>query len=145
VGATKREELHGNNSYSDPRKRAIVIEAATKLIAYGEEEMDYDDRQLLLPPNKDQFLESNTTILDAWTQQTNRPAILKAASDNATRNKLAVRKIESYFTRTNTNTNTVPAFSEPPHDPPPGNDNNSPNESQMTTQNDHQDRQNREK
>jgi hypothetical protein len=52
--------------------------------------MDIEDRQLLLPLNKAQFLESNTTTLQAW-MQTNRPAILKAANDNATRNK------QSYF------------------------------------------------
>jgi hypothetical protein len=78
----RNEELHGNNSYANQRKRVIVIEAAAKLIAYGEEEMDHEDRQLLLPLNKEQFLESNTKTLEAW-MQTNRPAILKAANDNA--------------------------------------------------------------
>jgi hypothetical protein len=85
--------------------------------------MDYKDRQLLLPLNNEQFLESNTTKLDALTQ-TNRPAILKAASDRATRTNKTLRLIESDFTRINTN--SVSALSEPPHDPPPDIDEKKP-------------------
>jgi hypothetical protein len=97
--------------------------------------MDYEDRQLLLGPiSRIQHLDSRS----AWTQ-TNHPAILKEASDNATRKKQVVRRIESYISRNNAN--NVPKLSEPQHDPPPTNDDNSSNESQMPTQNAHQDRQ----